>query len=178
METKDKIIQLLNTTKTGSVKILVGITFEHNSSYMTSITARSVSLLGKNELCVTNRNGELYPISKEIRNIDKVLNTILSQVMSATNKQKYYAFMPFFHWREIMDEQPEPDGVKVFGDYVLANICKTTDYNLAINLYAETTCPASQLVEADSWEELDEKIEEMKKNFNNPEWVNELKEHL
>lgn len=47
METKDKIIQLLNTTKTGSVKILVGITFEHNSSYMTGITACDVSLLGK-----------------------------------------------------------------------------------------------------------------------------------
>lgn len=178
METKDKIIQLLNTTKTGSVKILVGITFEYSSSYMTSITARSVSLLGKDQLCVANRNGELYPISNEIRNIDTVLNLILSQVMSATNKQKYYAFILFFHWREIMDEKPEPDGVKVFGDYVLASICKTTDYNLAMNLYAETTCPASKLVEADSWEELDEKIEEVKKNFNDQKWVSELENHL
>ena len=178
METKDQIIQLLNTTKTGSVKILVGITYEHSSSYMTSITARSVSLLGKNELCVTNRNGELYPINNEIRNIDKVLNLILSQVMAATNRQKYYAFMLFFHWREIMDEKPTPDNTKVFGEYVLANICKTTDYNLAMNLYAETPCPASQLVEANSWEELDEKIEEMKNNFKDPKWVNELEKHL
>lgn len=171
METKDKIIQLLNTTKTGSVKIVVDITYEHSSSYTTSITARNVSLLGKDQLCVANRNGELYPISNEIRNIDTVLNIILSQVMTATNNQKYYAFMPFFHWREIMDEKPEPDGVKVFGDYVLANICKTTDYNLAMSLYAETSCPASQLVEANSWGELDEKIEEVKKNFNNPEML-------
>ena len=178
METKDKIIQLLNATKTGSVKILVGITYEHSSSYMTSITARSVSLLGKDQLCVTNKDGELYPINNQIRNIDKVLNIILSQVMSATNKQKYYAFMPFFHWREIMDEKPTPDGIKVFGDYVLTSVCKTTDYNLAMNLYAETPCPASQLVEADSWEELDEKIEEVKKNFNNPEWVNDLEKYL
>ena len=178
MGTKDKIIQLLKMTETGSVKILVSITYEHNSSYMTSITARSVSLLGKNQLCVTNTNGDIYPICNQIRNVDKVLNIILSQVMSATNKQKYYAFMPFFHWREIMDEKPEPDGIKVFGDYVLANICKTTDYNLAMNLYAETPCPASQLVEADSWKELDEKIEEVKKNFNNPEWVNDLEKYL
>lgn len=178
METKDKIIQLLNTTKTGSVKILVGITFEHSSSYMTSITARSVSLLGKDQLCVANRNGDLYPVCNEIRNRDRVLNAILSQVMTATNKQKYYAFMPFFHWRKIMDEKPEPDGVKVFGDYVLASICKTTDYKLAMDLYAETPCPASQLVEANSWGELEEKIEEMKKNFNNPDWINELEKCL
>lgn len=178
MGTKDKIIQLLKMTETGSVKILVSITYEHNSSYMTSITARSVSLLGKNQLCVTNTNGDIYPICNQIRNVDKVLNIILSQVMSATNNQKYYAFMPFFHWREIMDEKPEPDNVKVFGDYVLASVCKTTDYKFAMDLYAETPCPASQLVEADSWEELDEKIEEMKKNFNNPEWVNELEKCL
>lgn len=98
--------------------------------------------------------------------------------MSATNSQKVYAFLPFFHWLEIMDEKPTPDNTKVFGDYVLANVCKTTDYNLAMNLYAETPCPASQLVEANSWEELDNKIEEMKKNFNNPEWVNELEKQL
>lgn len=178
METKDKIIQLLNTTKTGSVKILVSMTYEHSSSYTTTIMARCVSLLGKNKLCITNVSGNLYPIDDRIRNKDGVLDAILSQVMTTTKKQKYYAFMPFFHWREIMDEKPEPDGVKVFGDYVLASICKTTDYNLAMNLYAETPCPASQLVEANSWEELDNKIEEMKKNFNNPEWINELEKHL
>lgn len=178
METKDKIIQLLNTTKTGSVKILVNITYEHSSSYMTSITARSVSLLGKNQLCVTNTQGDIYPICNQIRNVDKVLNIILSQVMSATNNQKHYAVLLFFHWREIMDEKPTPDNVKVFGDYVLASVCKTTDYSLAMALYAETPCPASQLVEADSWEELDEKIEEMKKNFNNPEWISELEKQV
>ena len=178
METKDKIIQLLNTTKTGSVKILVSITYEYGSSYTMSITARSVSLFGKNQLCVTNTNGNIYPICNQIHNVDKVLNIILSQVMSATNNQKCYAFLPFFHWREIMDEKPAPDNVKVFGDYVLANICKTTDYNLAMALYAETPCPASQLVEANSWEELDDKIEEMKKNFSNPEWVNELEKYM
>lgn len=169
METKDKIIQLLNTTKTGSVKILVSMTYEHSPSYTTTIMARKVSLLGKNDLCITNINGNLYPISDRIRNRDGVLDAILSQVMTAANKQKYYAFMPFFHWGEIMDEKPEPDGVKVFGEYVLANICKTTDYNLAISLYAETLCPASQLVEANSWEELDEKIEETKKLFDKRE---------
>jgi hypothetical protein len=178
MKAEDKIIQLLKTTKTGSVKILISMTYEHSSSYTTTIMARKVSLLGKNQLCIANINGNLYPINDRIRNKDGVLNAILSQVMTATNKQKYYAFMPFFHWGEIMDEKPEPDGVKVFGEYVLANICKTTDYNLAMDLYAETACPASQLVEANSWEELDEKIEKIKKNFSNPEWVNELEKHL
>lgn len=178
METKDKIIQLLKMTETGSVKILVSITYEYSLNCMMSITARSVSLLGKNQLCVTIANGNIYPICNQIRNVDKVLNTILSQVMTATKSQKYYAVLLFFHWREIMDEKPTPDNVKVFGDYVLASVCKTTDHSLAMNLYAETLCPASQLVEANSWEELDNKIEEMKKNFNNPEWVNELEKQL
>lgn len=37
--------------------------------------------------------------------------------------------------------------------------------------YAETPCPASQLIEADSEVELNEKIEQMKNNFENPKWL-------
>ena len=67
---------------------------------------------------------------------------------------KYYAFMPFWHWSEIMDERPEDS------EYVLGNIVRTTNSLVALSLYAETPCPASQLIEADSEIELEVKIEE------------------
>lgn len=83
---------------------------------------------------------------------------------------KYYAFMPFWHWSEVMDERPEE------GDYVLGNIVRTTDSLTALTLYSEIPCPASQLIEANSEEELEAKIEEMKQNFKNSEWIAKLEE--
>lgn len=85
---------------------------------------------------------------------------------------KYYAFMPFWHWSEIMDERPTD------GDYVLGNIVRTTDSLTALTLYSETPCPASQLIEAYSEEELEAMIEEMIQNFKNPKWVSKLEEFL
>ena len=71
-----------------------------------------------------------------------------------------------------MDERPEDS------EYVLGNIVRTTNSLVALSLYAETPCPASQLIEADSEIELEVKIEEMKQNFKNPEWVSKLKEYI
>lgn len=85
---------------------------------------------------------------------------------------KYYAFMPFWHWSEIMDEKPEDK------EYILGNVIKTTDSIVTLSLYSETSCPASQLIEANSKEELEAKIEEMKENFKNPEWLSKLKQYL
>lgn len=83
---------------------------------------------------------------------------------------KYYAFMPF--WPEVMDERPTD------GDYILGNIVRTTDSLTALTLYSETPCPASQLIEAYSEEELEAMIEEMIQNFKNPKWVSKLEEFL
>ena len=85
---------------------------------------------------------------------------------------KYYAFMPFWHWSEVIDERPEDS------DYVLGNIVRTTNSLVALNLYSETPCPASQLIEANSAKELEAKIKEMKQNFKNPEWVAKLEEYI
>ena len=41
--------------------------------------------------------------------------------------------------------------------------------------YANTPCPASQLFEADSKEEIEKKTKEFNENFENKEW---LKEHI
>ena len=40
-----------------------------------------------------------------------------------------------------------------------------------LDAYANTMCPASQLVTANSEKEFDEKIEQLKSNFEDPEWV-------
>ena len=40
-----------------------------------------------------------------------------------------------------------------------------------LNAYANTMCPASQLVTADSEKEFNEKIEQLKNNFEDPEWI-------
>lgn len=85
---------------------------------------------------------------------------------------KYYAFMPFWYWSEVMDKRPTD------GDYILGNIVRTTDALLALTLYSETPCPASQLIAAIDKEELEAKIEEMKQNYKNPEWVSKLEEFL
>lgn len=85
---------------------------------------------------------------------------------------KHYAFMPFWHWSEIMDERPEE------GDYVLGNIVRTTDSLTALTLYSEIPCPASQLIEANSEKELEAKIQAMIQNFKNPKWVSKLEEFL
>lgn len=85
---------------------------------------------------------------------------------------KYYAFMPFWHWSQVMDEKPEK------GEFILGNIVRTIDATMALTLYSETPCPASQFLSADSAEELEAKIDEMKENFLNPEWVKELKKSL
>ena len=53
----------------------------------------------------------------------------------------------------------------------LARIHKYASKGDQLYAYANTRCPASQLVTADSEKEFNEKIEKLKDNFNNPEWV-------
>lgn len=84
---------------------------------------------------------------------------------------KYYAFIPFWYWANIMDERPEYD-------YVLGNIVRTQSASLVLTLYAETRCPASQLVEANSEKELEEKIDEIIENFQNSKFIKELEKYL
>lgn len=80
---------------------------------------------------------------------------------------KYYAVMFFYHWSEIMDH--EPDGDK----FILRNTLITTDCTIALNAYSETMCPASQFIEANSHKGLLNKMDEMKANFKNEEWIRE-----
>lgn len=96
----------------------------------------------------------------------------LNGMNNKSKTMKCYAFMPFWHWSEIADEKPEDS------DYILGDIIVTTNHSIALTLYAEVPCPASQLIEADSVEDLEDKMIEMKENFKNPEWVAKLEECL
>lgn len=70
----------------------------------------------------------------------------------------YYAFMPFYHWSEVMDEKQD-------NEFVLGSVVITKNSTEALMLYAETPCPASQLIEADNQDELGSKVNQMIQNF-------------
>lgn len=53
----------------------------------------------------------------------------------------------------------------------IARIRKFNNPTNQLECYANTICPASQLIEADSEKEFNEKVEQMKKNFSNREWL-------
>lgn len=43
----------------------------------------------------------------------------------------------------------------------------------ALEYYANTPCPASQLIKAEKGEDIDQLIEEMKNNYKDKKWLNE-----
>lgn len=86
--------------------------------------------------------------------------------------KKFYMVMLFFsEW-----DLGASDRRDVFVN--VKNIHCGLDGQLALDLYSNIRCPASQLIQADSLEELDKERMKMIDNFNNPDWVNELMEKL
>lgn len=65
-------------------------------------------------------------------------------------------------------EKGEKAYPREFGKVV---ICKNEAEQL--DVYANTMCSASQLVEAETKEEFDKKVEELKVNFENEKWLDE-----
>ena len=53
----------------------------------------------------------------------------------------------------------------------LARISKYASKGEQLDAFANTMCPASQCITADSEKEFQEKVRQMKANFNDPEWV-------
>lgn len=90
------------------------------------------------------------------------------------NKQKkfYAVYLAYTKYEVLTDEEinnpdiplypPEIARLRVYGNKIDQ-----------LNCYANTMCPASQLIEADSEAELNDKVEEMKRNFINQDWLNE-----
>lgn len=84
--------------------------------------------------------------------------------MNGERRKKYYCLM-LFRTEFELGKSLTP-GVWVNTD----NLYFDDGYE-AIEAYANTRCPASQLIDAESKEELDRKVEEMKANYADREWL-------
>ena len=78
---------------------------------------------------------------------------------------KYFALMLFYQGYEI--------GLPNGNTWVNVNNIIYEDHMAALDAYANTPCPASQLVEADTKEELQAKIKQMRINYHDQKWLKE-----
>lgn len=76
-----------------------------------------------------------------------------------------YAVLLFFHWSEVMDEQPE--GII----HVMSKPRIFTNQLTALNYYANTPCPASTMIEAETIDELNKLIDQTNKNYQDSDWL-------
>lgn len=89
-------------------------------------------------------------------------------VPESYKKAKYFAVMMFWQNRDrgIPEEVADPN------DWENTATINFENAQAALECYANTPCPASQLIEANSWKELEEKKTQMVANFKNKEWLN------
>lgn len=87
--------------------------------------------------------------------------------MYSEEPNKHFAVLLFYTAGEIGDTELPPHV------YMCTNIVKFNDGEKALNYYASTPCPASQLIDAETEEELDIKCKEICANMQNEEWLNE-----
>ena len=78
----------------------------------------------------------------------------------------------YFAYRK-QDVLPEEEYDKYPTDYPreVAKVHIYDDAGLQLNAYANTMCPASRCVTANSEKEFNEKIAKLQSNFEDPEWV-------
>lgn len=79
---------------------------------------------------------------------------------------KFYAVAFFYSAQEIGIDTDTITEPFIYHNTVVFN--NKTDQ---LNCYANTICPASQLLEANTEKELKEKIQKLRDNFRNNEWL-------
>ena len=82
-------------------------------------------------------------------------------------KAKFYSVMMFYQNGDL----GIPSDVADPNEWNNTRCVDTEDGQLALDVYANTCCPASQLIEAQSREELEAKKKQMIENFKNKEWL-------
>jgi len=97
-------------------------------------------------------------------NVKNLANALIPEKYRA---HRFYCVMMFYRNGDlgIPSEVADPN------EWINTRNATFTDSQAALNCYANTPCPASQLIEADSKEELKAKQAEMVKNFQNKEWL-------
>ena len=100
-------------------------------------------------------------------NVQNLANALIPEEYKAA---KFFSVMMFYQNGEL----GIPADVADPNEWNNTRCVDTEDGQLALNVYANTPCPASQLIEAQSREELEAKKEEMRKNFKNKKWLEEV----
>lgn len=100
------------------------------------------------------------------------MNKTVCQIAEAvipqeTKKAKVLAVMLFYRASEL----GIPREVARPNQWINTRNIRFDDTFSAMQYYANTPCPASQLIEAGSMKELESKMNEMISNFGNPDWL-------
>lgn len=96
---------------------------------------------------------------------EKVKQVAEAIIPEEFKKAKYFALMLFYQGHEI--------GLPNGNTWVNVNNILYEDHRAALDAYANTPCPASQLIEADTKEELQAKIKQMRINYHDQKWLEE-----
>lgn len=102
---------------------------------------------------------------------DPELESAYNKHVENDHNTRIYAFMKFENDRDLgISDNP----------YKYNNTNNIILFNglHALAIYANTPCPASQLIDADSLEELQIKMNEMVENFNNHEFIQHLYDYM
>lgn len=87
-----------------------------------------------------------------------------------TNKKIYGVYLAYHKCEILPDEECKNTNIPNYPrEIARVRICDNRQMQL--DTYANTHCPASQLIEADNEKEFAEKVSEMKQNFENEEWL-------
>jgi len=109
-----------------------------------------------------NHQVHVQSISNDALNAFK--ENFLVQTINQFKSNKYHAVMLYYTEGEL--------GISNnYGKWINTRNVYFTDGAAALNYYSNTKCPASQLVSADSIEELLQEINTMIENFNNKQWL-------
>lgn len=93
--------------------------------------------------------------------------------MKKEGKNKIFGIYFAYHKCEVLPDDMCNDPNVPRYPTSIARICKYHSYFDALNAYANTICTASQIIEAVDDKEFEEKVNQMKVNFSNEEWLKE-----
>jgi len=90
--------------------------------------------------------------------------------MEAENKKYYCIYLPYSKW-DIMGEDAEESMPEYPVEFGRVRVYDNSWEQL--NAYGDHPCPASQTFEAETEQEISDKIEEFRANFLNEKWLDE-----
>lgn len=93
--------------------------------------------------------------------------------MSDQKKYRFYAVYLAYSKYEVLPDEVCADPEVPLYPQEIARLRVYDNQQSQIDCYANTMCPASQLIEADTEQELNEKAMQMRLNFRDQAWLDE-----